>query len=288
MNTEIKHINIREALSRTLRHPLLQDVTLEQVIQYVLDFIGIFGLPCTYEHKESVLDINNFKADLPCDLISIEIVKDCRSNVSMRKMTDVFNPTRRHQHMLNDNHRRHHELSFKTQGRTLFCSFPHGKVALAYLAVPIDDDGLPLLIDDPNYLLALDAYIKREVFNILFDQGKIQPVILQQAEQRYAWAAGRMQTHFRTPSMSEMESITRMWNQLVPRQREFDNQFESLGNREGSASYGGSQVVLDIVPAKVEQKPTEEGKKDTEPVIVPEGNTDDDPDVRNETLIWED
>ena len=230
MNNEIRYTNIREALSRTLRHPLLQDVNLEQALQYTLDFIGIFGLPCMYQHKEEVLHIEDFRVELPCDLIRIELIKDCKSGISLRSMTDVFNP--QHNHANVEERRKFHELSFKTQGRTLFCSFPHGDVAMAYLALPVDDEGMPLLIDDANYMLALDAYIKREVFTYLFDEGKIQGPVLQKAEQRYAQAAGRLSTHFKVPSMSEMESITRMWNTLIPRVTEFDRQFESLGNRE--------------------------------------------------------
>lgn len=230
MINEIRYINIREALSRTLRHPLLQDVSLEQAVQYALDFIGIHGLPEMYQHKETVLHVEEFKAELPCDLISIEMVKDCKSGISMRSMTDVFNPQRNHDDV--EHRRRFHELSFKTQGRTLFASFPCGDVQLAYLAVPVDNDGLPMLVDDPVYMLALDAYIKREVFVILFDQGKLQTPVLNSAEQRYAWAAARLGTHFKMPSVSEMESITRMWNTLIPRTTEFDRQFEGLGNRE--------------------------------------------------------
>jgi hypothetical protein len=230
MNKEVRHINIREALSRTMRHPLLQDVTLEQVLQYVLDFIGIFGLPCMYEHKEEILQIHDFKAELPCDLITIEMVKDCDTGFSLRKMTDVFNPQRNHPDV--EERRRFHELSFKVQGRTIFCSFPEGEVSIAYLSIPVDDEGMPMLIDDANYLLALDAYIKREVFTYLFDQGKIQPAVMQNAEHRYAYAAGRLSTHFKVPSISEMESISRMWNTLLPRTTEFDRQFEGLGNRE--------------------------------------------------------
>lgn len=230
MNNEIRHINIREALSRTLRHPLLQDVGLEQVIQYALDFIGIHGLPEMYQHKETILHVKDFKAELPCDCITIEMVKDCKTGESMRAMTDVFNPRRNHVDYAE--RRRFHELSFKTQGRTFFASFPEGDVAMAYLAIPVDEEGLPLLIDDPQYLLALDAYIKREVFVMLFDQAKIAQAVLNSAEQRYAWASARLTTHFKVPSISEMESITRMWNTLIPRTVEFDHQFESLGNRE--------------------------------------------------------
>ena len=71
MIKEYNYINIREVLSRTLRHPLLQDVTLEQAIQYTTDFIGVFGMPKLYQDKEEVLHIEEFRCTLPCDLISI-------------------------------------------------------------------------------------------------------------------------------------------------------------------------------------------------------------------------
>ena len=71
MISEISYINIREALSRVLRHPLLQDVTFEQAVQYTIDFISIFGLPKLYQDREEVLHIEEFRCKLPCDLISI-------------------------------------------------------------------------------------------------------------------------------------------------------------------------------------------------------------------------
>ena len=76
MVKEYNYINIREALSRVLRHPLLQDVTLEQAVQYTIDFIGIFGLPKLYQDKEEVLHIEDFRAKLPCGLISINQIKE--------------------------------------------------------------------------------------------------------------------------------------------------------------------------------------------------------------------
>ena len=52
MVKEYTYISIKEILSRLLRNPLLQDVTLEQAVQYTIDFIGIFGLPKLYQDKE--------------------------------------------------------------------------------------------------------------------------------------------------------------------------------------------------------------------------------------------
>ena len=48
---------------------------------------------------------------------------------------------------------------------------------------------------------ALEAYIKKESFTVLFDMGKIQPQVLQHAEQQYAWLAGQLQAEFSIPSV---------------------------------------------------------------------------------------
>lgn len=230
MISEISYINIREALSRVLRHPLLQDVTLEQAVQYTIDFIGIFGMPKLYQDKEEVLHIEDFRAKLPCDLISINQIKECKTGVCLRSMTDNFMP-REHRDKY-EGHKRPQELSFKTQGQVLYVSFKTGDVSVSYKAIPVDKDGFPLLIDNPVFLKALEAYIKREAFTILFDMGKITPAVLQNTQQQYAWLAGQLQSEFTIPSQSEMESISRMWNTLIQRTSEFDNGFSSLGNKE--------------------------------------------------------
>ena len=230
MVKEYNYINIREALSRILRHPLLQDMTLEQAVQYTIDFIGIFGLPKLYQDKEEVLHIEDFRAKLPCDLISINQIKECKTGVCLRSMTDNFMP--REHYDRSAGYRIPQELSFKTQGQVLYVSFKTGDVSVSYKAIPVDKEGFPLLIDNPVFLKALEAYIKREAFTILFDMGKIAPVVLQNAQQQYAWLAGQLQSEFTIPSISEMESIKRSWCTLLQRTSEFNNGFKNNGDQE--------------------------------------------------------
>ena len=226
MVTEIRYINIREVLSRVLRHPLLQEVTLEQAIQYTIDFIGTFGLPKFYTDKEATVDIEDYRGELPCDLIEINMVKDCKTNIPLRSMTSEFNPGGKYYRDLK------HEPQFKTQGRTIIVSYRCGKVHISYKAIPVDDEGLPMLIDNPKYLKALELYIKCQVFTVLFDLGKVSPQVLNHTEQEYAWAAGQLEEEFNTLSISEMESVTNMLNQLIVRNDEFAHRFEMLGNKE--------------------------------------------------------
>ena len=230
MVKEYNYINIREALSRVLRHPLLQDVTLEQAVQYTIDFIGIFGMPKLYQDKEEVLHIEDFRAKLPCDLISINQIKECKTGVCLRSMTDNFMP--REHYDRSAGYKIPQELSFKTQGQVLYVSFKTGDVSVSYKAIPVDKDGFPLLIDNPVFLKALEAYIKREVFTILFDMGKIAPAVLQNTQQSYAWLAGQLQSELTIPSISEMESIKNSWCTLLQRTTEFREGFKNNGSQE--------------------------------------------------------
>lgn len=226
MVRKIEYINIRELLSRVLQHPLLQEFTFEQAIQYVIDFIGIFGFPELYEDKEADVPICDYMGKLPCDLIEVIMVKDCRTDIPLRSMTGTFNPGGKYY-----NHLRQ-EPQFKLQGRNIIVSYPEGAVRIAYKAIPVDDEGLPLLVDNSKYLKALELYIKCQLFTILFDLGKIAANVLQHTEQEYGWAAGQLAEEFKTPSVSEMQSITNMLNQIIVRKNEFYNRFERLGNKE--------------------------------------------------------
>ena len=173
MVTEIRYTSIKRVLDDLLDHPMLRDLTLEQAVRYVLRFIAKNGYSKLYENKEDLLDIKDYRCILPCGLIKINQIKDCKTGICLRSMTDTFNPVDGHPVT---------ELTFKTQGQILYTSFQEGQVKISYLAIPVDENGFPLLIDNEIYLGALEAYIKKEIFTVKFDQGKLAGPILQNAK----------------------------------------------------------------------------------------------------------
>lgn len=216
-------VNIREVLARVTSHPMLKNVDLEQAIRYTVDFISIVGFPTFYLDKEVDIPIEDYRGLMPCDLVSIVQVKDKKTGFCMHSMTDTFNPRE---------YNFHTEPTFKTQGNVILTSFRTGEVTISYKALPVDETGIPLLIDNANFLKALELYIKKEKFSDLYDEGKIRDGIMGKAETDYAWAVAQCEKEFVMPSISELQSITNMWNTLIPRVTEFDNGFTELGNRE--------------------------------------------------------
>lgn len=224
MVNNIDYVNIREVLSRLLRHPLLSDLSIESAVQYTLDFIGVMGLPNTKIQKECTIKIEDYRGILPCDLVSINQVRLSDSGECLRSMTSTF--------VSPHNHSGRTENSFKTQGSVIFTSFRTGKVDISYNAIAVDSDGFPLLPNNSIFLATLELYIKKEWFTILFDMGKISPVVMQNTQQSYAFKAAQCNSEFIIPSVSEMESITNMWSQLIPRMNEFKKGFQHLGDKE--------------------------------------------------------
>lgn len=230
MVKEYNYISIKEILNRLMRHPLLRDVNLDQVIQYTIDFISIFGMPKFYFDKQETLHIEDYRAVLPCDLISINQVKECSTNTCLRSMTDNF--LSEDYYNKRNGYRVPQELTFKVQGQIIFTSFREGDITVSYKAIPVDDNGFPLLIDNPTFLKTLEAYIKKEIFTIMFDMGKITTPVLQNAQQQYSWLAGQLQSEFTIPSISEMESLKRSWCTLLQRTTSFNDGFRNNGNQE--------------------------------------------------------
>lgn len=260
MIKEIQYTNIRRVLDNIMEHPLLRNVTIEQAVRYTIRFICLHGYPKMFQDKIENVNIKDFRGLLPCDLISIIQVKDASTGICLRAMTDTFtkglepkpeHSEPRHPDLMNNAaeqlHRKHHDIhdtyipplhrydeepSFKTQGRIIFTSFPEGCVEIAYKSIPVDEDGFPLLIDNENYLAALEAYIKLQVFTIKFDIGKLNANILQNAQQDYAFRAAELNEEFQQPSYSEAEALTRWYNTLIPSVQHFDTGFKNMSDRE--------------------------------------------------------
>jgi len=222
MNKAYDYTPIKTLMSRMYMHPILSKVPLETVLRYVTDFLNIVGLNNFYLDKQEELVLDNYRVLLPTDLIRVNGVKNKKNGISMRSMTAIFDPSKCDAG----------DCTYKIQGSVLYSSKKEGPIIISYKSLPTDDSELPMIPDVPIFLEALELYIKIQVFTIQFDLGKIGMNQLAMAKQDYAWKIGQLNSEFTIPDVSEMQSITNEWNQMIPRTREFNNGFRDLGTEE--------------------------------------------------------
>lgn len=231
MVNNVDYVSIRHILDRVMRHPLLSDISLEAAVQYAVDFIGIMGLPNILMDKIETIEIKEYRGVLPCGLVSIHQVRESKSGLPLIAMSDNFNGISTGG---TDNPNRVNSAgnTFKTQGRIIHSSIKSGSVDISFTQMLLDEDGFPLIPDNSIFLKALETYIKKEWFTILFDLSKISQQVLHNTQQEYAFLAGQCHNEFIIPSVSEMEAITNNLNQLIMRTNVFDTGFKHLGTKE--------------------------------------------------------
>lgn len=224
----MKYISIKVIMDRLTRHPLLEDLPLETVVDYAVDFMKIVGAPSSFLEKTAEICIKNYRGELPCDFYKIIQVRLAKPHGHVfRYTTDTF-------HMSPHKHRPGHtDLTYKLQGNCIFTApLENGKIEISYKSLAIDEDGYPLIPDDNTYLRALETYIKKQYFTIQFDLGKINQNIMAKADQDYAWAVGQCQERLNTPSLDQMEAISNMWSRLLDINQDHKHGYIHSGTQE--------------------------------------------------------
>ena len=221
-----RYISIKEVLDNLLDNPLLQNLTLERVVNYTVDFIRKVGMPKLYIEKTAKLEIKDYRALLPCDFYKVIQVRACKNgyNQTFRSSTDNFH--------FSEDKNYSHELTYKLQGQVIYTSIKEGTIELSYQAIPVDSDGYPMVADNSSFREALELYITKKRYKVLFDTGKIKGDVYNTTCQDYAWAVGQAQTSLIMPTIDELESITNSWNTLIPRVTEHRTGFINNGSKE--------------------------------------------------------
>lgn len=221
------YTNIRLILDKIMRHPLMRDISLETAVDYTVDFMRIVGVPSMFMEKTEVVEVKNYRALLPCDYYQMIQVRKI-NGPAFRYSSDSF-----HMSECKDNNKRDlADLTYKIQGNLIYTSIEEGEIELSYEAIATDSEGYPLLPDNSSFTRALELYIKKQWFTILFDLGKINPNVLQNVQQEYAWAVGDCQTEFNRLSIDKAESFYNSWRTLLLRDTEHRTGFINNGTKE--------------------------------------------------------
>lgn len=187
-------------------------------------------MPPMFIEKTAKLKIENYRAKLPCDFHEMIQVRTnyekCGHYVGgvFRHSTDNFHMSEVKQDTP--------DLTYKIQGTVIYTSIKEGTIEIAYRAIAVDDEGYPMVPDKSSFTRALELYIKKQCFTILFDLGKINQAVYANVQQDYAWAVGQAQSDLIRPSIDEMQSITNAFNTLIPRVNEHSKGFITDGSME--------------------------------------------------------
>lgn len=237
-----KYVSVDSIIER-VRRKGLSDFNKMEVVEWLWDAIGIFGIPDALQDKIEDIHITSFKGLLPIDIYDTTniLVREKTAGVALIHMTNGFylnqnpnsnavgnvvtnvegetiiaNPNVTVPPTINEvtisqylTSQKREEFSFLIKGDYLFCGFEEGDIEITYKAFPLADDKMPAIPDDAKYIRAIVAYISLQVAQRLKLKNLIARDDLEMLDREYSFAVGAAITSSRIPSIAEMEAIKR-------------------------------------------------------------------------------
>ena len=257
------YMSLSVIADKLLRHPMMAGIAYEAIIDYAIDFMRIVQCGGFFEDRCTIVKIENYKGLLPQDYFEVNQIRLASSKIEANVLEEDYGindngdtvPLGTYHNKLDEYGNEIYDipsyiegpvfkyasntfslpntndLVYKIQGNYIFTSIKEGMIEIAYKAIILDEEGYPMIPDNSKFSRALQAYIKKEWFTILFDMGKIQGAIFQNVQQEYAWAVGACETEYQKMTLDKAESFYNSWRTLIPRTNEHYRGFASNNRR---------------------------------------------------------
>ena len=255
-----KYISIKQILEELYADNGYQyEIPWGDAMMWAEEALNLIGHPRQYIRKiighkqDDALDVTAYKVKLPCDFHQLEMLAvngfparysgnafhhllsgDCCdiSNIAGAIGTEykdnfgnIFDPS-----LSNYPYNAAGDITFDLNNEYLTLSVEEGKVCLAYLAFPTDDEGLPMIPDDVSYKQAVKKYLTMKIDYIEWRRGTLNPQVYQHSEREWEWYCGQASNKAKDPGLPGMESIK---NQIIRLRPEINaGTFKYLGTKE--------------------------------------------------------
>lgn len=212
-----KFISIDIVANRITKHPLLKDMNYEDIIAYTVDVLRLVSVPRAYEEKGEYIVLEEFKAKLPDNCLNVKSVDFIQNDSYMSPMVMSTDSLVKHISKMDDDQqaRNDDQYTYALNAGMLYCNQEEGTIFIVYDQLKCGEDGFPMIPDSVALRKAIENYIKKEVFTVYEDLGKISGRSVEKAEQEYSWYIGKAQAEFQGfQNDDDLEAFARSWKRL--------------------------------------------------------------------------
>jgi len=223
-------VSIKMIADRLYRNPVMKDMNYEFIVDNAIQILRILEAPSLFVTKREALNVVNYRAMKPVDMMRIESIVRTDSGIPV-PLTASEDISQEFFHQgSNLPSRRDHTYSLNS--RFVNLNFKEGVIEVIYKAVAVDEECYPLVLNNATLLRCVESYIKWKYFDMLNDMDMISDRKLSKAETDYMFNVGQADSNLKMPSIDEMESLVNQITQLIPSRTAHSRRFEFLGQQE--------------------------------------------------------
>ena len=243
-----KHVSLKNIIAKVYRDLGLKEE--EDFINFIewgseaLEHIGVFE---QLETKSLCIPITFYKGELPQDLVYLNYVGYGNQNLlpttnlqgplDLGNVSDTINADTGLAIRLGEKLDLITTGTFSPNGNVNTYSISYGyirigketgNIHISYQAMPMDNEGYPLVPDDVSFREAVYRYIVYKWLYSQYIRGTVSPNVYNDAETKWHWYCGQAGSKAQMPSLGQMESIAKSYLSLKPNTQQFKNFFEDL------------------------------------------------------------
>ncbi len=231
-----KYISFKQIMNRVLLDPLMEGITEAAVANYIADVIALIGAPMAYHDKVQTIQICNYRAELPCDLLYIQQTRKRESAGQLRPMRYSSDTFQSAYHEVGSpdffSKPSNYDFSYSLNNGMIYTSFSDGVIEMSYKAIPVDEEGFPLIPDNVKFVRAVEEYIKLQWYRIQWGLGKIADKVYQDVKQEYAWAVGAANTAAQLMTIDQAETFRAAFTRILSNTTAAQKSFSDFGQQE--------------------------------------------------------
>lgn len=212
------------------------EVPTDDFIEWIGRGLQYIGSYYQYTPKQEEIYIENYKGELPCDFYKMQRIffneRYLYNNSSLLgdKRTDI-----------QDNANSLKDINITNN--VITTSFEKGTIKIQYLAIPVDEFGLPLVPDDVSFQDALFWRCAYQLSLRGFEFRNPQLKDIEYTKKKWNIYCGQARANANMPDLDMLQRITYNYRRLIMKD-EYKTAFASLGKKEQLTLAGNDYLTV--------------------------------------------
>ena len=201
-------------------------------VEWIGETIQLVGIYPVLERKGEYITIADHKGLLPVNMVTIQQIgysATLSPDTEPNNLDPIYYNGSTVFRGLHDNNSPNlsstTEESYSISHDYIYTSFESGYLYITYKALPVDEDGFPMIPDNANFSQACFWYVLRQMSLGGFQHPNpgINYQLIEHNWQRYC---GQARSAITFPTVDELEHIHRAWVRLIPDKYRYESFFD--------------------------------------------------------------
>lgn len=247
-------------------HPFADyEIDWSKIVNITARTLELFGIPQYYITKSHKITIEDHRGELPENYLYFDLFINCKSNLPLNYTGDESH-IRLHdsscaniscdvQNTANSDTFKGHlplfttlrDATYHLNEDYIFTSFQEGSIMVYYQAIPVDDDGYPMIPKDERFIRALEHQIAKQIAYELWVMDKMPDKVYQEIKRNASWAKANAIGEHRIPDKDRLEYWLHSFRlTLIPNIHNHMNRFGF--NRQQIVNHGTNNFQQGVRP----------------------------------------